>query len=1180
MTKSATDSCRKHGFALVIALSILAFTILLIISIAALIKIEATQGKQAMDRAMARQNSLNGLYMALGQLQKYTGPDQRTTARADIDPALARTTQANGKWIGAYGSRVAADYSDRPIEISDKIETVFNSSADSLTDKGSQAILLNWLVSGNEFVEFNSLTDVDTDYGNVTLTASPNIPFTPNSTVDLTNLTVETNLTDPYALLVGPQSVASEYDYVAAPLVDIRDSQNSTTVGRYAWWATDENSKARINLQLEDPANTLAFANAARTGVELVDAIHPSQSVPSSNILAESLLGFNGAYDPTANGVTQLNNPFELPLLSPADADVLQDAASYRFHDLTTTSNSLLTDTYAGGLKQDLSAILSTTATSPADTDYIFVPDDVSDDDSTFPVPTWGQLRKYVQTTVAEDTDNPSGLQALEMRRPIAGVDSGLYPVITFAEVNFEYIREGNDFRLAIMPRIVLWNPYSMPIKAREDGMDLEFGMTSASNSWRLQANTDENETDVVTLDSRGMNTAAGTGFGGGSGQYTYVRFIVDFENVDIPPGESHIFTIQGSEVGKDYSINSTNYHTSAPTNRMTRGIENGYVLLPDRISRDPDATGFNYYRVAAGSNENGGFAKESSAYIGEITEQGPVNWDWENDSPSKPWYQHIPYQGYASGGESSHRVKTLQPEDKSNFVWTTFDSFDTLPGEQQWGVQFESAFGYRTRWMATNSPISLKYQDIYPHMATSVQVYDLVMSSLPESQHRVSAGIDLDVISDKPRDAVLFQYRPADQPLLSIGQLQHANLSVWDSFSTPYAIGNSPAPVEVSYNKSTRESLFRNNSLYDYSYLLNRALWDQYFVSTVPHDGTNASGILSIPNELPNPRMKRIALGETNEAADLMDSDKAASRLVIEGGFNINSTSEQAWRAILSGANQTTAFPDGTLDDSEGAALSRFAQPLDAASIDGTTYDWAFKGYRRLNEEQIAKLASNIVGEIRNRGPFVSLHDFINRRLWDNPDTVKGAKYPDINNPGSYISTSPYSHNGDETIKGALQDAIDATPATGSGSINNERDLSPFNGSPSFPSYIGSSKDDTAAIRGGTGQYPQSSPSAYAPQFLTQADILSTIGSSLSARSDTFLIRSYGDTVNPVTGEIVARAWCEAVVQRVVEPVLRASSDPSSPDYNEPAPRTTDGSGWGRRYEIVSLRWLNPQEI
>jgi len=83
---------------------------------------------------------------------------------------------------------------------------------------------------------------------------------------------------------------------------------------------------------------------------------------------------------------------------------------------------------------------------------------------------------------------------------------------------------------------------------------------------------------------------------------------------------------------------------------------------------------------------------------------------------------------------------------------------------------------------------------------------------------------------------------------------------------------------------------------------------------------------------------------------------------------------------------------------------------------------------------------------------------------------------------------------------------------------------------------------------------------------------VLQVIGPALSARSDTFVIRSYGDAVDS-TGRVTARAWCEAVVQRVPEPV--------QPDDSGINPRRTPGSGdFGRRFIITSFRWLSEQEI
>jgi hypothetical protein len=64
-----------------------------------------------------------------------------------------------------------------------------------------------------------------------------------------------------------------------------------------------------------------------------------------------------------------------------------------------------------------------------------------------------------------------------------------------------------------------------------------------------------------------------------------------------------------------------------------------------------------------------------------------------------------------------------------------------------------------------------------------------------------------------------------------------------------------------------------------------------------------------------------------------------------------------------------------------------------------------SFKGYRFLTMDQLDSIATAIVTEVKNRGPFVCLADFVNRALVDNPATAL-----------------------DERTVGALARALDAT--------------------------------------------------------------------------------------------------------------------------------------------------------
>ncbi|MDQ8182463.1 hypothetical protein [Pelagicoccus sp. SDUM812005] len=85
-------------------------------------------------------------------------------------------------------------------------------------------------------------------------------------------------------------------------------------------------------------------------------------------------------------------------------------------------------------------------------------------------------------------------------------------------------------------------------------------------------------------------------------------------------------------------------------------------------------------------------------------------------------------------------------------------------------------------------------------------------------------------------------------------------------------------------------------------------------------------------------------------------------------------------------------------------------------------------------------------------------------------------------------------------------------------------------------------------------------------PAEFRQSTILNLISGILSVRSDTFLVRAYGDAVDPADpSKVWARAYCEAIVQRTHE------------EYNGPAASLADTE---RKFEVVAFRWLSPAEI
>jgi hypothetical protein len=214
----------------------------------------------------------------------------------------------------------------------------------------------------------------------------------------------------------------------------------------------------------------------------------------------------------------------------------------------------------------------------------------------------------------------------------------------------------------------------------------------------------------------------------------------------------------------------------------------------------------------------------------------------------------------------------------------------------------------------------------------------------------------------------------------------------------------------------------------------------------------------------------------------------------------------------------------------------------------EGKTNETPAKAQERLHKVA-DELAKRIVDEVRLRGPFLSLGDFVNRKLTSGDEGIRGTLQAALDkmttdkaNPESSFSKIGAFLDGNSsnfTIPGWDLEHFMGTPVSEAGSSSNSR-------------------------------------TATAPKHLTQADLLSTLGPALSARSDTFVIRSYGEVVNPSTNVPTARAWCEAVVQRTPD-YVDSRDDASTPPQNL---SENTNKTFGRRFEIVSFRWLSSNEL
>jgi hypothetical protein len=208
----------------------------------------------------------------------------------------------------------------------------------------------------------------------------------------------------------------------------------------------------------------------------------------------------------------------------------------------------------------------------------------------------------------------------------------------------------------------------------------------------------------------------------------------------------------------------------------------------------------------------------------------------------------------------------------------------------------------------------------------------------------------------------------------------------------------------------------------------------------------------------------------------------------------------------------------------------------VEGGKIDNAlTNEW--NGYRELAEPDLELLAEKIVDQVRRRGPFLSMSEFVNRQVGVESELTRS---------------------------GALEEAI--TQAK----INDK----------SFTTQVPITPADVSNLTLYNYKTPLAAvgnPAAGAPGWISQGDLLRILEPAATVRSDTFVIRVCGEAQD-ASGKVSARAYAEAVVQRVpeyVDPIDR----PSLNVYTD-AKAAVANKNFGRRMNVVLFRWLASNEI
>ncbi|MEI7909284.1 MAG: hypothetical protein WCK77_06585 [Verrucomicrobiota bacterium] len=1138
MQSSTHSSTPAPGFALVVTMSLLVLLLMLTVGLLSLSSLSLRTASRDSASQQARANARLALQLALGRLQLAAGPDQRVTAPSASGPKRAQS-RLTGVWQGWKWNGEGA--------------------APNWKNEKSRRFI-GWLVSSPDPKQAAQESFADSN--------------PPGDTIRLVGATTQG---DPA---------------VEAAVVKLAGQQQA-----YAWAVFDESQKASISLPA-DKAVTFAnhYDRAGAAGSYGFQAV----TAHAWSILADKITDHS-----------KLLTPGQARLAGLAPNDI-------SFHDLTSGSLGLLTNVADGGLALDLSRLFDSDALPATHAsrfiysgkDTPLVPPPVRDagvNPLPSPDPSWAMLHSHyraytkltggtspcIDASVTSVTARPSGATpAAQILRHKAFNEQQLAPVIAKAQfvfsVAFGYngetldqmradgsartsppeLRDNYITWIAIDPVITLWNPYNVPM--RFTGARVE--LYRIPLAFRLYKNGKLINSEYTKL----TNAHTPADFKTRAGRSYRLNILPEAGSTEriLAPGEHVVFTAHDHKMhaGHEYSItgvtlrpgfhppagNASSLEVGGVTTQNifvdSTGISSGRdygksvrtvaVKAGDRIQVEvaPQRAGIDNFSETGG-REVTGFLKYYLGGGNVARLLGGIELDYgtkekdllphfpPDDLPTIVVSPDIPVGDIAGLNPARQALRWKEP-----FLLATFQEkterdsrfpsrswIDNSPGG------FYASVGIDQDEDLANHQYEFKWEAMtdWPPNSPTIEI------SNEGNRGYGGAGI----YAQSGTEFATFASLPLG-PAHSLAQLRHAPLNVGGQLPlTTQIIANSFAPPLLGENRV--RAVAGSRTYLDHSYLANNALFDSWFLSSAADHpalpGTAArsagdllAGFFVDGKALPNGRFSPHTGGENPArlAAHLKSSADSyreiAAHMMIDAPFNVNSTSVAAWQALLASNFGAPAplIAAGALQLHNGRNLPVLrhshvtAGDFETASGTQPSDNAKWNGYRRLNQDQLARLAAAIVEEVKKRGPFQSLAEFVNRR------------------PGG----------GELSRNGALQAALENAA-------------------------INDNVLDASHLLPGGGNTADG-----APGVINQADVLTPLAPQLVARGDTFRIRAYGEAADGTASKV--RAWCEAVVQRVPEFI------DSSTDSSTATPTATVNQSFGRRFEIVSFRWLKPEEI
>ena len=1203
----------RSGFALVIALSLMAFVLLLILSITSFVVVEQQSANIAKQQLTAKQNALVGLQIAIGELQQRLGPDQRATASADI-----------------------LDSSNNPYTL------VWHSDP----TKGWDGATKDWITGG------------DADFALPLLSVDPAKLNTLISSGGEFNESALDNPVELMAITNPGNGVLTSLKAERRPLVDARGA----TTGNYAWVAQDESLKANLKTEHGDYQNTDSSLDLVETSRRL--SVFPYAN--AAGIEIEEARPF-GAIDPVVDG--ELNDDYfekiqtaedlgdlvTSGLLEPADksGSKAKQLAPYQNH-FTLNSKGVLADAKNGGLRRDLSRGLddqyfeklhgvpvfgvdrdgnvANGINDPVGDQWKFfrdyynfyrpvdnrLADAISSenqlfglDDATSYEPS--TRMRFANQIVARNINHLFPRTSSAARAQIRSYEGIITPEILSS---LNYNDSNSDLNFTIQPNswnlftaqlrpVVIRNSlkisikpvlYTDPAGGVNDGKYyLEFKVYPTFTIWNpfnvaiefdhtlLSDNPFANGYEMYLHQQGTMEIKVGVIEAGGATPPTREYKLTSFSpNVALINKDSLLAELGGTTMPpgavmicgltQNYYADRNDWNPQYYTNANKTGSRSGYI----KLGLGTEILAANH--ITYSDAEQGRWDRIYYNATDILTLE-PLNTGTGNDTYS--WLGQIKSKK-KSGGET--RCDSFYQGENAN-VYGSSSGTTPLQTVQQLALQDPvplDAIDIRARTIASdtadNPPFpafaQMNLMGTHPQVVNGSgngdvngDVRMLYISKLMESAQsepingRGSDGFASygpSFVSNEGFSKILLYDLPR-HPIVSIGDFKNLVFS-WNEDTSPRPIGASwPIGTIKDLDKTFipvgSSSAFSKGAGCDTSYHYNDTLFDSYFLSGIPSEDRDEN--VTFPYRQPltdayineglplantqlvyygKPTATEIRKQTINESGIEGDAfEAAASHLLIDTPFNVNSTSRIAWQAVLSGfRNQAVQG----LDTGKSKSYTDEGTPYVDHFVPSGKKDDLYAGHRRLSDEQLNNLSENIVEEIRDRGVAKSLGGFINRDLAGAGNNLKMSRI-------------------DEAIVNAEINSSSETVASTIG----QSDIYPLDA----PGYKPAAHAFGNSIVEETG--------AGLPGYFKQQDILRPLAPIMTTRGDTFVIRAYGESIDPITKSVTGRAWCEVTLQRTPDYLNK-----ETPAWTFP-PTDAISSKFGRSFSIIDFRWLDNKD-